>query len=67
MPARSQPGGPHWLPFPTGHDIIPAHWREGAVGQDEPRVFKVCRPPPKPAVLTQGELPGTQSLGCWAN
>jgi hypothetical protein len=32
-----------------------------------PRVFKVFRPPPKPAVLTQGELPGTQSLGCWAN
>jgi hypothetical protein len=37
------------------------------VEQDEPRVFKVFRPPPKPAVLTQGELPGTQSLGCWAN
>jgi len=36
-------------------------------GQDVPRVFKVFRPPPKPAVLTQGELPGTQSLGCWAN
>jgi hypothetical protein len=35
--------------------------------QDVPRVFKVFRPPPKPAVLTQGELPGTQSLGCWAN
>ena len=37
------------------------------VEQDVPRVFKVFRPPPKPAVLTQGELPGTQSLGCWAN
>jgi hypothetical protein len=37
------------------------------VEHDEPRAFKVFRPPPKPAVLTQGELPGTQSLGCWAN
>jgi hypothetical protein len=37
------------------------------VEHDEPWVFKVFRPPPKPAVLTQGELPGTQSLGCWAN
>ena len=37
------------------------------VEHDERRVFKVFRPPPKPAVLTQGELPGTQSLGCWAN
>jgi hypothetical protein len=35
-------------------------------GQDGPRVFKVFRPPPKPEVLTQGELPGTQSLECWA-
>jgi hypothetical protein len=39
--------------------------REGA--QDVPWVFKVFRPPPDPAVLTQGELPGTQSLGSWAN
>jgi hypothetical protein len=39
--------------------------REGA--QDVPRVFKVFRPPPKPAVLTQGELLVTKPLGPWAN
>jgi hypothetical protein len=36
-------------------------------GQGVPRVYKVFRPPPKQAVLTQGELPGTQSPGRWLN
>jgi hypothetical protein len=36
-------------------------------GQDVSRVFKVFRPPPKQAVLTQGELPGTEPRGYWAN
>jgi hypothetical protein len=35
--------------------------------QDTPRVYKVFRPPPKPEVLTQGELLVTKSLGPWAN
>jgi len=34
---------------------------------DVPRVFTVFRPPPKPEVLTQGELPGTEPLRFWAD
>jgi hypothetical protein len=53
----------------TGGRRAGATWNpeECESGQDVPRVFKVFRPPPKPAVLTQGELPGTHSLGPWAN
>lgn len=42
MTALSQPGGPHCLPFPAGHDIVPPHWLPGGFGEDvgthEPRL-----------------------------
>jgi hypothetical protein len=34
---------------------------------DVPRVFKVFRPPPKLPVLTQSELPGTETRRYWAD